>query len=119
MSIALLQPSFLKAEGRFLKEKRISRKADGAFLKAEGAFLKAEGAFLKAERAFLKAEETCLILDQHIKISTERCRMVLETRYGLSLVFSIHGLISCVRRPTSLSLPSALVRKISSNSHNT
>lgn len=111
MSIALLLPSFLKAEGRFLKEKRISRKADGALLKAEGAFL-------KAERAFLKTEETCLILDQHIKISTERCRMVLETRYGLSLVFSIHGLISCVRRPTSLSLPSALVRKISSNSHN-
>lgn len=65
-----------------------------AFLKLEGIFLNAEGMFLKAERMFLKAEGNCLILDQHIKTKSERRRMSLETGNGLSLVLSIHGLIS-------------------------
>lgn len=67
---------------------------DIQFPKAEAAFLKAEGNFLKAEGMFLKAEGNCLVLDQHIKTKSERHRMSLETGNGLSLVLSIHGLIS-------------------------
>lgn len=117
--------SFLKVEERFLKEERMFLKAVGAFLKVEdmflkveGTFLKTEGVFLKTERMLLKAKGICLTLDQHNKIVSERSRMGLETKYGFSLVLSIHGLISCVRRPTSLSLPSTLAHEVSSSSRN-
>lgn len=118
--------NFLKADKRFLKEERMFLKAVGVFLMVEGMllkadvmFLKAEGMFLKTERMLLKAKGICLTVAQHNKTVSERYRMGLKTRYGFSFVLSIHGLISCVRRPTSLSLPSALAHKVSSSSRNT
>lgn len=117
---------FLKADKRFSKEERIFLKAVGVFLMVEGMllkadvmFLKAEGMLLKTEIVFLMAKGICLTIDQHNKIVSERYRMGLKTRYGFFLVLSIHGLISCARRPTSLSLPSALAHAVSSSSRNT